>query len=481
MNLKKLLFSNENNHPELITLFATNVKAGSLPSNVITPLLFIYILSDYIDHMVLGVWLIVNYLIAFARIKNANFILKESNEEKQDLLISIAYILTILTAVLWSFATLMTYLYAPSLYLFFVTLIILGFSAGSITTLTSIFRIYVTYVLVLKIPLIIEFILVGEKMFYIASLLEIAFIIFVLFGGYKYYNKLKESLILKDKLSSLNENLEQQVLKRTDELNVLNESLEVKIKEEIENSRKKDQQLLEHSRQAQMGEMISMIAHQWRQPLGAISATSIDMKMKLMFNSYDLSKEDQKDEFNNYLDARLTKIEEFVGNLTQTIDDFRNFYKPNKDKKSVTINEPIKKSLNIIRDAANSRGIKIIENYNAQKVLSLYDNELMQVFLNIFKNAQDNFVEKNIQNAKIVINTEDRDDSVYVEILDNGGGIPEEILSKIFDPYFSTKNEKNGTGLGLYMSKMIVEDHHNGTINVKNSEEGACFMIEIQR
>ena len=114
--------------------------------------------------------------------------------------------------------------------------------------------------------------------------------------------------------------------------------------------------------------------------------------------------------------------------------------------------------------------------------VKIHNNEFMQVILNILKNAEDNFREKKIKDPKITILCDCTiDDKIILEIYDNGGGIPEDVLLKIFDPYFSTKSEKNGTGLGLYMSKTIIEEHHNGKLNVENKDNGVCFRIEIIR
>ncbi len=263
------------------------------------------------------------------------------------------------------------------------------------------------------------------------------------------------------------------------ELEEINNSLEDKVKDELSKNRNKDQQMLEQSRMAQMGEMISMIAHQWRQPLSAIASASIDLKMKIMFDNFDLDKKEEQKSCTDYFQEQLTNIETYVQTLTNTIDDFRNFYKPNKEKKVITINEPIQKSLSITEAAAKANGICITTRYESQKVFALFDSELMQVFLNIIKNAQDNFKEKQTPNATITIDTRDINEGVRVEIADNGGGIPDAIITKIFDPYFSTKDEKNGTGLGLYMSKTIIEEHHDGKLDVENRDDGVCFSITI--
>jgi nitrogen-specific signal transduction histidine kinase len=270
------------------------------------------------------------------------------------------------------------------------------------------------------------------------------------------------------------------VAQTSKELEEINNSLEEKVLDELEKNKCKDQQLLQQSRMAQMGEMISMIAHQWRQPLAAIASTSIDLKMKLAFDNFDLNEVTQQKSCQDYFDKQLNSIESYVQNLTTTIDDFRNFYKPNKETKKVLIHEPIQKSISIIAASAKANGVEMVTQFTSQKVLALYDSELMQVFLNIIKNAQDNFKEKGIKSGKIDIYTYDLEEGVGVDICDNGGGIPSAIISKIFDPYFSTKDEKNGTGLGLYMSKTIIQEHHHGRLSVKNRGDGVCFTIMIK-
>ncbi len=239
--------------------------------------------------------------------------------------------------------------------------------------------------------------------------------------------------------------------------------------------------LLKQSRLAQMGEMISMIAHQWRQPLSAISTTSMDLQMKLMLNSYDMENKEEREEFLSYLNSSLKRLDSFVNNLSTTIDDFRSFYKPNKEKVETTLESVVSKALSIIKDSLDSQSVKLTFDYQSKNRLKLYENEIMQTILNILKNSQDCFLERNIDNPQIDIKTKENS----IVICDNAGGIPADIIDKIFDPYFSTKYEKNGTGLGLYMSKIIVEEHHNGAFSVANInnaqgiDTGVCFTIEL--
>ena len=250
-----------------------------------------------------------------------------------------------------------------------------------------------------------------------------------------------------------------------EKLSLINKNLEKRVEAEVLNNLKKDKQMLHQSRLAQMGEMISMIAHQWRQPLSSISATIGSLQMKQMLGKYD----------KEFYDEQLNNIAGFSQHLSKTIDDFKNFYKPDKESDSIKLEEVISKALDITKALIVNYKIEIIEEYNSKEEIELYITEIMQVILNILKNAQDNFMGKDIKDPYIKIITNDR----TISICDNGGGIPDDIIDKIFDPYFSTKDEKNGTGLGLYMSKTIVEEHHNGKLKVENTDDGVCFKIEF--
>jgi PAS domain S-box-containing protein len=243
----------------------------------------------------------------------------------------------------------------------------------------------------------------------------------------------------------------------------------VHLEEELKRSKEKDETLLHQSKLAQMGEMISMIAHQWRQPLTAISSTANDMYMKIMLDQYT----------KQYFMHKLGKINEFSMHLSQTIDDFRNFYKKDKQEECVTYTEVVRGAFDIISTSLVNKNIELHSDFQAQKKVSVLVNELRQVTLNLIKNAEDVLLERKVEDPYILVKTYDDEMYSYLEVADNGGGIPEEIIHSIFDPYFSTKVKKDGTGLGLYMSKIIVEDHCHGILSVINSAEGAVFTIRL--
>ncbi len=249
-------------------------------------------------------------------------------------------------------------------------------------------------------------------------------------------------------------------------LEKLNKTLEIRVAEAIEQTKLQQEQILQQSRLAQMGEMISMIAHQWRQPLAAISAVNASLNVKVQLG--EMPNPDT-------ILKSTNKVSSYLQHLTTTIDDFRDFFKPNKKKEDTTYNQILYSTLNIIEVSIATQNIKLIKNTNSIVVFHTYPNDLKQVLLNIIKNSKDALIENHIKDPYIKIETFDN----ILTIEDNAGGIESDIIDKIFDPYFSTKDEKNGTGLGLYMSKMIIEEHCNGKISVKNTTDGAMFTIDL--
>ncbi len=253
------------------------------------------------------------------------------------------------------------------------------------------------------------------------------------------------------------------------ELQELNQKLERRIKEEVEKNRKKDSILIHNSKLAQMGEMMSLIAHQWRQPLSAISATSTGLHVKIELEKFE------KDFFLSSLD----KIEQYVKHLSTTIDDFTNFFKPSKRVETTDMKYLIDRAVFIMSASIRKNSIDIIVKDECDKEIRTYPNEVIQVLINLLKNAENILVKRKIENPKIFITAYEKNDRCVIEIEDNAGGIEEKFLDKIFEPYFTTKDHKSSTGLGLYMSKFIIEESCHGRLIVENGSLGAKFSIEL--
>jgi signal transduction histidine kinase len=258
----------------------------------------------------------------------------------------------------------------------------------------------------------------------------------------------------------------------TELLNLQN-TLEQRIQNEVDKNREKDMQLFETAKMASMGEMIGNIAHQWRQPLNAITATTADLELHSILGTLN--------------DKAITDITDTINQrvqyLSNTINTFRNFIKEKKEKKDIIIQDRIKTVINIVGTSLKDNYIELIEDidYTQSTKINTIVGELDQVIINILNNAKDVLKDKKPQNPWIKLSLIIQDEHIITTIEDNGGGIPVDIIDKIFDPYFTTKHKSQGTGLGLHMSQKIIHDSLTGTLTVINTSKGALFTIMLPK
>ncbi|MGE4455653.1 MAG: PAS domain S-box protein [Arcobacteraceae bacterium] len=231
--------------------------------------------------------------------------------------------------------------------------------------------------------------------------------------------------------------------------------------------------LQQQTRLAAIGEMMANIAHQWRQPLSAITSSISGLKLKQEFGLLD-------DNDISEVNDQILKNAEF---LSKTIDNFRNFFKKDQIKRKFFIADSINETINIIKASYDNHFIQLDKDFDESIYYFGSDNMLSQVVLNLLSNAKDALVHNNIDEKHVMISLSMNNNNIKIEVKDNGGGIKEDIQEKIFDPYFTTKHQHQGTGLGLYMSNQIVQNHFNGQITVQNITTefgtGACFVIEF--
>ena len=227
--------------------------------------------------------------------------------------------------------------------------------------------------------------------------------------------------------------------------------------------------LIAQSRSAAMGEMISMIAHQWKQPLSILSMIANNLKADVELGTLDAK---MAQDYHQQLSTQIFY-------LSHTIDDFRNFFKPNKEKQLVPdLSQVVENALSIMGKSLENNHIRIIKEYDSIKNILIYSNELVQALINLIKNAKEAFSDNSPKNY-ILIRIYRQKDNAFIEVEDNAGSIKAEILEKIFDPYFTTKEALNGTGLGLYMSKTIIENHFGGTLSVTCKDKTSLFTIKF--
>lgn len=232
-----------------------------------------------------------------------------------------------------------------------------------------------------------------------------------------------------------------------------------------------EEMMIAQSRHVAMGEMIGMIAHQWRQPITVIAMGANNMLA-------DIALEDVNIE--NFKNESLQILQQ-TEYLSKTIDDFRTFFRPNKEKDEVKVADIFLEAKQIMGKSLENHNIELVVSDNSNETLLTYSRELLQVVLNLLKNAKEALDANKIHDGYIHVNITSMEDSIGIIVCDNGGGIEETLLERIFEPYFSTKDTKTGTGLGLYISKTIVEKHLHGIIRASNDEKGACFTLLLPK
>lgn len=237
----------------------------------------------------------------------------------------------------------------------------------------------------------------------------------------------------------------------------------------LEKLSEKEQLLVQQGRQAAMGEMIGNIASQWRKPLNDLG--QLIQQVPVTFTRGDLTKK--------YLDEVARKAGALINQMSCTLDEFRNFFRTDREKVKFRVNAEVQRTLLLLEGSFAKHGIGVEVQGGDDPYIYGYPAEFSQVLLNILMNSQEEFAKKAVPDPRVLITMGGENGRTVVTIADNAGGIPEEIMGKIFDPYFTTKEPKSGTGVGLFMSKTMIEKHMGGLLSVRNNDAGAEFSIEF--
>jgi len=264
---------------------------------------------------------------------------------------------------------------------------------------------------------------------------------------------------------------EEQLKQQKDQLEELNSTLERLVQEEVANNREKDIILIQQNRQAALGEALEHIAHQWKQPLNLIG---------LLIQNLKLPCPDGKSS-EVFIDDTVNKTMALLHHMAQTIDVFRDFYRPDKEKTLFRLKESVDKALSFIEPALRQQNITVDVDTDPELWTQGYPKEFVQVLFIVLTNARDAFKERKTVNPLLAIKAFAKDKEAVVTIMDNAGGIPDDMIGNVFDLYFTTKEASGGTGIGLYMAKSIIEKHMDGRLWVANVADGAQFRIELNR
>ena len=288
-----------------------------------------------------------------------------------------------------------------------------------------------------------------QKEFDYSIIWKISIFLILIFMAILYRQKL---------LKRLNETLIEKVHQKTKKLREINNQLEEKIKKEVDENLKKDRLLSQQQKMISMGQMIENIAHQWRQPLSLITTSVSGLKIKKMLGDLD-------DEFFN---KTLDSVMNTSRYLSSTIDDFRYFFKPQREKEDFYLENCCNRTIDLLEVNFLEKNIKVICTIDDVKING-YETELIQVLINLLNNSKDALESKEDEKL-IFIDILRKNNKAIIKIKDNAGGIDEDILDKVFEPYFTTKHQAQGTGIGLYMCQEIVTKHMNGHIDITNTQ-----------
>jgi signal transduction histidine kinase len=277
------------------------------------------------------------------------------------------------------------------------------------------------------------------------------------------------SLLISRKINAVFANYQERVTRKEHLLQELNQNLEHRIDQALSEAQEKERAMLHQSRLARVGVMLSMIAHQWRQPLSEVSAILMELETASKFKQID----------GEMIGEAVSESNKQIEFMSHTIDDFRNFFKPDKTKVDFSVSVSCDEAISLADAAIKNAQIVLTKQVRCDSIVYGYEREFAQVILNLITNAKDILNQRAIPKPTIEVCIDQREGQVVVTVEDNAGGVKEEDVEMIFEPYFTTKSSAKGTGLGLYISKMIIENNMGGEFCVVNTDKGALFTVKI--
>jgi len=415
-------------------------KTAALASNIAAPLILVYILSSYINILILFSYLVFKFITLILRLTFANRGLKairNNNSKKIKKYLKLYLTTLFINSVLLASASVLAIIYGTTTDIFIVIALAFGMAAGAISTTATIFHATVLFIVPYMSFIFIALLLnTSGLIYYLSEFSIIIFMVITIPSTFRMF-------------SSLKNNIEKTI----------------KLKDQ-------QKQLIQAERIASMAEIMNNIAHQWRQPLSIISTATSGLVLE---RENHILKDESFIKYTNL-------IMDNTQYLSKTIDEFRDFIETTPINKTLLLQDSITSAINITKAVLQSLNIKLIytKKYNDDILLNMNEGELTQVLINIINNAKEAIQSKNIKDGKIYLSLNKINDNIIIEIEDNAKGIPSDIIGKIFEPYFTTKHNLKGTGLGLSTSHKIITKNLNGQLSVKNTALGAKFTIKLK-
>jgi len=425
-------------------------------ANFVTMLVLLIAARDEVPMMILIAWGLFHTTIIAMRMvykKILSGVLETSSKKVIRHCLNKNVFLVALGGISWGAVTIIISVYADVTIQLLLLVLLVGLTAGAMATLSPVFHALIFFMIPTLGVEVITALFYNDMMHYLFSMIVGVYTLVVISASHSIYSHIRSANSYKNQLEELNSSLEERVT------------------QEREKNLKQTRLMFQQSRHAQMGEMISMIAHQWRQPLTSLSANIANLEVDMMLGSCD----------SDIGLKSLQKMNLLTEHLSSTVDDFSGFFKEDKRLDELSLDALIEGSRKMIDSSLRAKNIEIILEFEATTKVKVIANELRQVILNLIKNSEDVLIEKEVKDPYICLRTFEVDHGVAFSIEDNGGGIEAAIIDNIFDAYFTTKGELNGTGLGLYMSKTIVQEHLHGEISVSNTAKGACFVVVLPK
>lgn len=426
----------------------------------------VYVLKDTIDPLLLMKWSALMVVVIGVRYWTYSYYRRYRNRKSSLFFYRLFFVWTMVTAFLFGGGVVVLFVPDSFPHQVFLSFAFAGISAGASVSLGVRKEMFIAYLSVLMVPLVIAFALSVEEMGGIMATIILVYSLFLVFSSFRLERIIHDGIATK----FTNADLLATISSSKAEVEYLNEQLNRKLDRSLDEIEHQKILLFQQSKLVSMGELIGNIAHQWRQPLNALALQIQNLEDAYAFGEVD----------DAYIAALSKDSMKLINYMSRTIDDFRNFVNPNQKKERFDLNGVINDTVALVESSLRARHIRcsVLNDPAAAKVFAI-PGEFKQVLINLLNNSKDAIAERGLGEGEITIALTSDGERAVITVQDNGGGIEESVMKRIFEPYFTTKEEGKGTGIGLYMSYVIIREKMNGTITVSNADSGAVFSITL--